>query len=290
MGYENKSNEELEQLVMNRDMDAIRELAERCRMGVKGCEKNLTRAANLYHKGEKKDCAWAYKALGDMYANGEYFAQNNEVANEYYAKAGLPAVSEKDSVSNRSNAYNRQNVNAVETTQLLDLITMSEQNRENGNYSEARRCAEQALQMINNVRNGATLQGAGDIDVMEINSYWQLAYIAFNEQRFSEMERNMNMPNVLALHPWGAYLLCVMHQMNGASDSVKREDLNRMLDISENINMSDKEKADVYGMIGDLYIEGYGPAEANVYAVGKKFYEEAAKLGSMYASDRLNSL
>lgn len=89
MDYSNYSNEQLEQLVANKDYEAIRELAERCKNGSKGQAVNLTKAAKLYHKGEKAGFSWAYEAIGDMYANGICYAQNIELANEYYKKAGV---------------------------------------------------------------------------------------------------------------------------------------------------------------------------------------------------------
>ena len=52
MDYKSLSEEELERLVVQKDGEAICELGERCMYGSCGHEINLTRAYQLFHKGE----------------------------------------------------------------------------------------------------------------------------------------------------------------------------------------------------------------------------------------------
>ena len=54
MNYQSISNEELEKMVANKDGEAICELGERFLYGKNGSPQNLTRAYQLFHKGEKR--------------------------------------------------------------------------------------------------------------------------------------------------------------------------------------------------------------------------------------------
>ena len=92
MDYDNATNDELEALVNQKDGDAICELAERYMYGKNGCRKNLTRAYQLLHKGEKMGLQRAYIGLAQMYDNGIYFVKNEKLAKEYYDKAGCYTV------------------------------------------------------------------------------------------------------------------------------------------------------------------------------------------------------
>ena len=87
MNYKELSNEELDRLVMQKDGNAICEMADRNRKGSHGVLRNATRAFNLYHKAEKMNMPQAFQALGEMYAQGDYVAQNMDIANEYFEKA-----------------------------------------------------------------------------------------------------------------------------------------------------------------------------------------------------------
>jgi hypothetical protein len=89
MEYSSKTNQELEQLIEQKDMDAACEMAQRCLEGSHGVEQNLNRAYQLFHRGEGQGNRRAYEGLAYMYENGILFAQNLELAKDYYTKAGV---------------------------------------------------------------------------------------------------------------------------------------------------------------------------------------------------------
>ena len=88
MDYINATDSELEQLVQQKDINAICELGERYLYGKNGHEKQYSLAYKMFHKGEKQGDKRAYKGLGDIYHNGWYMIKNEELAKEYYQKAG----------------------------------------------------------------------------------------------------------------------------------------------------------------------------------------------------------
>ena len=89
MDYSSMTNQELEQLIEQKDMEATCEMAERCLNGTDGVERNLNRAYQLFHRGESAGSTRAYQGLAFMYEHGILFAQNIPLAKEYYAKAGI---------------------------------------------------------------------------------------------------------------------------------------------------------------------------------------------------------
>lgn len=89
MDYSSMTNQELEQLIEQKDMEATCEMAERCLNGTQGVERNLNRAYQLFHRGESAGSTRAYQGLAFMYEHGILFAQNIPLAKEYYAKAGI---------------------------------------------------------------------------------------------------------------------------------------------------------------------------------------------------------
>lgn len=89
MDYSSMTNQELEQLIEQKDMEAACEMAERCLNGTQGVERNLNRAYQLFHRGEGAGSTRAYQGLAFMYEHGILFAQNIPLAKEYYAKAGI---------------------------------------------------------------------------------------------------------------------------------------------------------------------------------------------------------
>ena len=89
MDYINATDSELEQLVQQKDINAICELGERYLYGKNGHEKQYSLAYKMFHKGEKQGDKRAYKGLGDIYHNGWYMIKNEELAKEYYQKAGM---------------------------------------------------------------------------------------------------------------------------------------------------------------------------------------------------------
>ena len=92
MDYINATDSELEQLVQQKDINAICELGERYLYGKNGHEKQYSLAYKMFHKGEKQGDKRAYKGLGDIYHNGWYMIKNEELAKEYYQKAGISVV------------------------------------------------------------------------------------------------------------------------------------------------------------------------------------------------------
>lgn len=87
MNYREMSLEELERLAATKDGQALCELGRRYRFGESGVEKNYTASYRMYHKAEKLNMREAFIALGQMYEKGEYFARNQQLAQEYYDKA-----------------------------------------------------------------------------------------------------------------------------------------------------------------------------------------------------------
>ena len=299
MDYKNATNKQLEQLVMQKDYKAIHEMAERCRAGSKGQEKNLTRAAKLYHKGEKQGFVWAYEALGNMYEVGEYFAQNTEIANEYYKK--VPGRQEKVNGQNESvqtqmeqektvvsgnKSSNQTESDSVDTNQIQQYLTNGEKNRQQENTAEAKNQANQARALINQVKAGKKLTGGGDVQTLEVESCWLLAYTAFNESAWEEMSMYLEQPGVYALHPWGAYLLAMVHSSNGAPEMILEKDMQRMLDVSENPNLSMSEKGDIMGAIGDFYLRGLHSSNGDTLQLAYSYYVEAGKNGNSYADEQ----
>ena len=88
MDYTKLTNQDLEQLIEQKDVEATCEMADRCLNGTYGVEQNLNRAYQLYHRAESKGSRRAYVGLAYMYENGILFGQNIELAKKYYAMAG----------------------------------------------------------------------------------------------------------------------------------------------------------------------------------------------------------
>ena len=89
MDYTKLTNQDLEQLIEQKDMEATCEMADRCLNGTYGVEQNLNRAYQLYHRAESKGSRRAYVGLAYMYENGILFGQNIELAKKYYEMAGV---------------------------------------------------------------------------------------------------------------------------------------------------------------------------------------------------------
>ena len=54
MDYTKLTNQDLEQLIEQKDVEATCEMADRCLNGTYGVEQNLNRAYQLYHRAESK--------------------------------------------------------------------------------------------------------------------------------------------------------------------------------------------------------------------------------------------
>lgn len=322
MDYTNATNEELEQLVKQKDAEAICELAERCMNGTKGHPQNLTRAYQLFHKGEKMGLQKAYLGLATMYEHGIYFAKNINIANEYYQKAGgqpipvqpayqkayeqpTPVQSTYQQVSEQqvsvqsatATSENRKRLEnaeqsrqqGIDTSQIKVKIELAENARVQENFSLTRKECNEAIKMLDDIESGIVSSwGTDDLDVLRIDAYWVLAFAAFNEQKISDMEKYLAKDGVQALHPWGAYLAAVVHRNMQSPDIVLQQDLQALIMVSQNPNLSVEEKGDICLMIGDLILSGIGENFGHTINVAHEYFIEAANCGSQYAKEQLS--
>ena len=299
MDYLNTTNEQLEQLVNNKDGYAICELAERCILGSKGHEQNLMRAYQLYHKGEKMGFSEAYAGLASMYEYGVYLAKNQKLAAEYCNKAGI-AYPPPNPLSWRMPPPNPEPMPAsgdnaaFAITDIEKCNASAEEARKQGDYYRAKELCNNAINKINDTlrRTDIFIQEneRDEIDNLKINAYWTLAFTAYNEQQFDEMDRYLAQDDVIALHPWGAYLKAVAHRITQAPQNVLQQDLQLLVAVSNNSRLSKEEKGDVCQMIGDLILDGIGNEfnynRSNAY----EYYKMAAECGNAYASEQLSKI
>lgn len=299
MDYSNTSNQELEHLVNNKDGDAICELGERCMYGTRGHEVNLTRAYQLFHKGEKMGLSRAYIGLGEMYRNGIRFAKNENVAKEYYKKAGVPypagAMGEQQkniSPMSQSRLTPPGTINSgITYTDIKSKLDSAENARKREDYSMSRSLCNEVIYTINSILSGAmTYSGNEDVEDFLIEANWTLAYTAYNEHNFSQMDHYLAFEGVQGLHPWGVYLAAVSHRIMQSSSEVIKQDLHMLITVKENQNLSRDERGDICAMIGDLIIDGYGAKIGIKTRMARSYYEEAIYCGNEYARDRYNEL
>ena len=289
MDYSNASNEQLEQLVNNKDGDAICELGERCLYGTKGHTQNFTRAYQLFHKGEKMGLSSAYRNLGDMYANGLYFAKNVNLANEYYSKAGVSVKPEIKTDIDFS--YKEEKTPLSPTPSLVfplstlkQEIEMADAERAQGNHKGANFRCNDILKKLQDIELGIIQSdGTEDIDKLKIDTYWVMAFSAYNEKHYQEMENYLAQEGVQALHPWGAYIAAASHQSCQAPDIVMEQDLNNLIMISNNQNMTGQERGDICVMIGDLILSGYG-GNTCTQKTAYSYIKQAVDCGNEYAN------
>lgn len=272
MDYSNISNEELEKMADNKDSNAICELAERCMYGKNGHEVNLTRAYRLLHKGEKMGLSRAYVGLGEMYRKGIYFHKNENIARDYYQKAGVPYP---------------ESVQGITAADILDKLKTAENARENEKYNSTKVLCDEICNIISNIRSGViSYQGNEDVEKLLAETYWILAYTAFNEQNYQALDDYLNKKGVLNLHPWGTYLSVIGHRNMNFDDIKIEQDLQKLLEAKKNSNLSQDERGDICAMIGDLILEGYGNSLGLTTDSAKKFYEEGMHCGNDYAKER----
>lgn len=306
MDYSNATNEELERLVNQKDGEAICELGERCMYGTKGHERNLTRAYQLFHKGEKMSKTRAYLGLATMYEQGIYFAKNQKIANEYYQKAGGRPISSSnptyrpDSISQGTDTpltrteykavYEEEPIlQGIDTSQIKAKIELAENARVQENFSLTRKECNEAIKMLDDIESGiVSSRGTDDLDVLRIDAYWVLAFTAFNEQKNSDMEKYLAKDGVQALHPWGTYLVAVVHKNMQSPDIVLQQDLQALIMVSQNPNLSMEEKSDTCLMIGDLILSGIGEKFGCTIDTAYKYFNEAANCGNQYAKEQLS--
>lgn len=302
MDYSNKSNEELLQLVNQKDGEAICELGERCLYGTKGHEKNLTKAYQMFHKAEKMGLEKGYLGLAYMYENGVYFAKNQKIADEYYQKAGgrqqrainSSVKMEKEQIPTPKPAPIRTPVPPTtphQDTEIPQKINRAEQARQQGNYTLAKTECHEVLKRLQDMENGF-ISASGtedDVDEWRINTYWILAFTAFNEQNIPDLEEYMSKEGVLGLNPWGAYLIAVLHNNMSYSNIVLEQDLQTLLMVKNNMNMTTEQKGDVYAMIGDLISQGVGIGAGYQADDAYEYYREASNCGNEYAVEQMSS-
>lgn len=302
MNYENMSDEELEQLVIQKDGEAICELGERCLYGKNGHEVNRKRAYQLFHKGEKMKLSRAYAGLGAMYRNGWYFAQNEQIAQEYDTLVGnmggytpvqktvenidIPMVQTPPQMN--APQTNGSQKNCISGNDLQNKLVRAENARMNNNYEEAVRGCNEVISDIEQIQMGRIVfTGDQDIEDSLIEAYWILAFTAFNQQRYSDMENFLRKDNVQAVHPWGVYLMTVGHKITGESGDVFEYDLQMLLTVSNNNNLNTEEKGAVMAMIGDLIKEGYGKKNGMKPKQAEEYYKKAVQYGNEYARTQI---
>ena len=307
MAYSNASNEELERLVNNKDGGAICELGERCMYGTNGHEVNLTRAYQLFHKGEKMGLSRAYVGLGEMYRNGIRFAKNENVAREYYNKAGVPyptsgtIVQQQKTMSPQSKPQQTPlrsmelQPNPIDAgityASIKSKLDSAEKARISDDYSRTRILCDEVIHTVNNILSGAmNYSGNEDIEDLLIEANWILAYTAFNEQKYSEMDSYLAFNGVQGLHPWGVYLATVGHRNMQSPPVVIEQDLQMLTMVSRNRNLSQDERGDICAMIGDLISDGYGGNSGVTVDTAKSYYEEAMHCGNEYAKERYKEI
>lgn len=299
MDYAVKTAEELEILVNEKDMDAACELAKRYIHGTGGVAKNLSRAYQLYHKGEKRQHPGAFLGLAHMYEHGIYFAKNPVLAKEYYQKAGVEppdhqGVPEADA-ANAQSAQSpmpsavREKQSSVSMTNLRPMLQQAEELRQQSRYADAKNILQNLRRNIDSCRNGGTSQAEKDeLDRLEVDANWLSGFIGFNEQNFTEALQYFAMNGVAALHPWSTYLSSVIHQMQNAARDVLMEDLQLLKEVQNNQNLSPEEKGDVLGMIAEIHMTGISDHEGDSAGCAYHYYSEAAKYGNKNAEEMLS--
>lgn len=298
MDYTILSKEELEQMSGQKNGEAICELGRRYRFGGGECEKNLTMAYRMYHKAEKMNIQEAFIALGEMYENGEYFGKNDEIAREYYHKAGIQEgninLLKHRQVSDMScdvSTIGNKKVASVSSDtcrkEIEQLFVCSEENREKKDYLNAKRYIRQAYNLIQqNINNGKIQKSLAEELCSKV--YWQLAFIGFNEQNYQMSLQNIDKPMVLEYYPWASYLKTAIHRIQNCSMEILWHDAQDMFKALNNNNLNNKEKGDILGLLGDLAIMGVLRNTSNSVEYAYQLYTNAANFGNLYAKSQLN--
>lgn len=299
MDYQSISNEELEKMVTNKDGEAICELGERFLYGKNGSPQNLTRAYQLFHKGEKRGLARAYVGLGEMYRQGLLMVKNENLAREYYQKANVPYPNgtsmgaaavyqeQEDTMPPIQEVPVNTNTKVITDRDLAIRLDEAEKSREKGNYDYVKQICQEVFRNIAGVKNGIfTYQGNADIRDFEIQANWIMAFRAYNQQNYQEMETYLLRENVTGLYPWGWYLKATSDKIMHQPDIVIEQDLQSLIMVCQNKNLSQSERGDVNVMIADLIMEGYGKADGANEEMAKKHYLEAINCENDYAKEQ----
>ena len=293
MDYIGQSVEELERLAAAKDGQALCELGHRYRYGKGGVEQNYTLAYRMYHKAEKLNMKDAFIALGQMYENGEYFGKNIQIAEDYYKKA-LSAQDNMDDNQSGSfthpqesatnnQIYRKQSATEVKK-EIQQLLSNAENERQKGDVFSAKTYVQKASDKLTQYRNILT----SDLLELEAEINWIYAYIAFNEQKYADFEKYIFRKAVLEYHPWGNYLLTVVHRMINADNKILFQDMQNMLNVLNNSRMQESELGDVLGMLGDLCMEGITNGGVDPVQQAYEFYDNAANMGNIYAKEQKN--
>lgn len=301
MDYQNMSNEELERYVANKDGAAICEMAGRCLAGSKGMQQNYTRAYQLYHKGEKMGLKEAYLGLAQMYEHGIGLIRNQRLADEYRRLAGEDVTSgsfsplQKGQEMGQAEPYTggqsfAQSMKSsvpqeiVTVKRLAEDLNQIEKMKEEKRYSEARQQLQQFFDLLLEIQNGRrSLETGVDVELWKVNAYWILGHIGYLESDYQNAEHAFRQPGVLEMYPWAAYLIAIMHKVQGHSGSELESDLALLQAAQANTQLNDKELGDVLGMIGDLYLSGIGVQDKDRLIMAYNYYSQAKDLGNYYA-------
>lgn len=294
MDYKSLSEEELERLVVQKDGEAICELGERCMYGSCGHEINLTRAYQLFHKGEKMGLSRAYAGLGEMYRNGIRFAKNETLAREYYRKANVPYPNEESKERNPKSVNEilpvkqspeqdkiaRKPAAIVSDREIWEKLEAAESLRKKNDYEGAKAACKEVIQRI------GTVSAGGNTRAMLADAYWILAFTAFNQHSFSEMEQYLAKAEVKKRHPWGVYLAAVSHRLVQAPDAMIEQDLHNLIGVCSSQLLSSQDLGDIYALIAELVMEGYGKQKGDTMQAARTFYKKAADCGNEYAREQ----
>lgn len=294
MDYKSASNQQLEELVAKKDGEAICELGERCLYGTNGTPKNLTRAYQLFHKGEKMGLSKAYVGLAKMYENGWLFAKNENLAREYYKKGNVPGqgpeqeifVNKQDTILTAEMIQSNPS-SVITEQQFVSRLDDAEKSRAGGDYENAKKICREIFRDVTNVQSKTLdYQGNIDVDEFEIQANWIMAYTSYNEQNYQDMEKYFLQDNVSALHPWGWYLFTASHKIMQQADIVIEQDLQTLIMTCQNRNLSQSQRGDFNVMIADLIMEGYGKSTGMDEEAAKNYYLEAINCGNEYAKEQ----
>lgn len=297
MDYKSITTEELEQMVRQKgqkDGEALCELGERYLYGKNGTMANPTKAGRLFEKAEKLGEKRAYAGLAEMYHKGIFFIKNEDIAREYYAKAGMsfpqnePPQPDPSEPPQYVSPGHQSADSQIAEMEILDLIRDAKMCREKEDYETAKRICGSLLQQLNDIRVGQMgYQGGRSVDELEAEVKWVLAYVSYNEQRYDDMEQLLMQPQVLEKHPWGTYLIALGHRMQQSDNNQMSQDLQMLIQNSQNINLTREEKGDINVMIASLLSEGYGNAIGMSLQDAGMYYQEAANCGNEYAKEQL---
>lgn len=276
MDYKSAATEELEQIVRQpngqKNGEVLCELGERYLYGTNSTKVNHMRAFQFFSKGEKLGEKRAYAALAEMYYNGILFPKNEDVAKEYYMKAGIQPPAQSDNIEQR----------------IESCLNDAETYRQNEQYTDAKNICGSLLSQIDDIRTGkVNYQGSKSADELEAEVKWLLAYISYNEQRYDDMEQLLLQPYVLQRHPWGIYLMTIGHRILQKDSSQIARDLQMLIQNSKSANMSMQEKGDTNLMIAELLSEGFANMVGMNPQDARAYYQEAANCGNAYAREQL---